>query len=163
MSASPDGLIALLALTVRSFQLERLSTNIRDLRDLVTLSHKSPSASPFHSSPGTQWSPRSPLAETTLQHSQHARVTNGERVFARTQSAPASAAFFSRLSGAAAEWSNNGGPSGSLMPAHRIAQGRDSAGLGTSRRLARSKTGATTFARTMPEIQIYLSHNLLTT
>jgi hypothetical protein len=134
-----------------------VSNNIRDLRDLVTLSAKSPAQSPRPASP---WTPQSPLAERTGQAPpQLARL--GERSFARTQSAPASAAFFSRLNGANQESSSSS--RGPLLPAPRMGQGlgaRQNSSVG--RRFARSKTGAVALSRTQPNIDLNLSQNLLT-
>lgn len=148
-------------LTTRGYNLESLSTNIRDLRDLVTLSHKSPSGQ------GSPWPPRSPLAEPPERQPQLLRL--GERPFSRAQSAPASTAFFSRLNGADAETWSSSGSRGPLLPAPRIGNTssaqhhrQNSSILGAGRRFTRCKTGAVALARTQPNIGVYLSQNSLT-
>ncbi|BEJ12504.1 hypothetical protein CspHIS471_0209640 [Cutaneotrichosporon sp. HIS471] len=140
------------------FGLESVSSNIRDLRDLVTLSTKSPAQSP---GPGSPWASRSSLAATPEQQpSQLLRL--GERSFTRTQSAPASAAFFSRMNGINEPGFDSS--RGSLHPAPHIRQGLSvRQNSSTSRPFTRSKTGAMSLTRTQPNIGVFLSQNRLTT
>ncbi|CAK9785584.1 unnamed protein product [Cutaneotrichosporon oleaginosum] len=134
--------------------LETISTNIRDLRDLVTLAVKSPSQCP---SPASSWAAQLPRAETSDQHPRQ-RLRGGERQLARTQSAPASAAFFARVNEAYSDLS--GSPRGSLLPAPQIEQVSHPS-VSTGRRFTRSKTGTASVTRTQPAVGVSLGGNRL--
>lgn len=141
-------------------ELETLSTRIIDLRDLVTFSHlHSPNASPSTSTAGPvhTLSPRSPLGLPSLSPQS---ATTGERTFTRTQSAPASAAFFSHLRGSEPQQTQG---SGGLLPAPEISSRPFRPAEGQQKRFARSKTGVARFNRSAPNVGIYAQHNKLYT
>lgn len=141
-------------------ELETLSARIIDLRDLVTLSHlQSPSESPSHLRTNGAFSPRSPLGEAGGRSCVNS-VALGERSFARTQSAPASAAFFSNLRSAPTQASAGRGgllPPPDMVPARTIHAARGN----PDKKFARSKTGAANFTRSAPNVGIYAQHNKL--
>lgn len=180
--------IAEYELTRSDCRLERVSTKIADMGDLVTLpSAQSPKSSQSRQASG-RLSRHLDVAGMGQRTESPSSSTLSERSFARTQSAPATATPFSRLRHlpvvnlpAAA---NQSGGGSSLLPAARLtsmsprgcndeadhADGTSGSAFLTSsprsrlrRPLARSKTGAVDFnKRTAPNTAVYLSQNLLT-